>query len=132
MKGFKENIKELTLANENFRRVVYTAKHSQLVVMCLKPQEEIGWEVHEDTDQFFRFEQGEGKVVIDGLERTVGDGDAAIVPQGARHNVINTSATVPLKLYTVYSPAHHRDGVVHATKAAAEADEESFDGTTSE
>ncbi|MDO8576052.1 MAG: cupin domain-containing protein [bacterium] len=132
MKGYKENIEKLTLANENFRRVVYTAKHCQLVLMCLKPQEEIGLEVHEDTDHFFRFEAGEGKVVIDGVEQAVANGDAVIVPQGARHNVVNTSATVPLKLYTIYAPAHHRDGVVHATKAEAEADTEHFDGATTE
>jgi mannose-6-phosphate isomerase-like protein (cupin superfamily) len=132
MKGFKENIEQLTLKNENFRRVLYTGQHSQLVVMSLKPQEEIGLEVHEDTDQFFRFEKGRGKVVIDGKEHTVGDGDVFIVPSGAEHNVINTSVDSMLKLYTLYSPAHHRDGVVHVTKAQAEKDDEHFDGNTTE
>ena len=100
--------------------------------MSLKPGEEIGEEVHGDGDQFFRFEKGSGKVVIDGTEYTVGDGDAVVVPAGARHNVMNTSATVDLKLYTIYSPPHHRDGVVHPTKAEAEADSEHFDGKTTE
>jgi mannose-6-phosphate isomerase-like protein (cupin superfamily) len=132
MKGFKDNIEKLTLENNNFRRVLYTAKRSQLVLMCLKPNEEIGMEVHEGNDQFFRFEKGTGKVVIDGLERDVGDGDAVVVPAGSNHNVINTSASEPLKLYTIYSPAHHHDGVVHHTKEDAEKDDEHFEGTTTE
>jgi mannose-6-phosphate isomerase-like protein (cupin superfamily) len=131
MKGFKENIEKLTLENEDFRRVLYTAKHSQLVLMSLKPHEEIGLETHADTDQFFRFEKGKGKVVIDGFEREVGEGDAVIVPAGAKHNVINTSEE-SLKLYTIYSPAHHKDGIVRATKEEAEAQEEHFDGKTTE
>lgn len=132
MHGFKDNIEQLTLANDNFRRVLYTGAHSQLVLMSLKPNEEIGSEVHQDNDQFFRFEGGEGKIVIDGHEQTVKDGDAVIVPAGAKHNVINLSATEALKMYTIYSPAHHRDGVVHATKEEALKDDEEFDGKTSE
>ena len=132
MKGYHDNIEKMTLENSGFRKVVYTAKHSQLVLMSLKPGEEIGEEVHGDGDQFFRFEKGSGKVVIDGTEYTVGDGDAVVVPAGARHNVMNTSATVDLKLYTIYSPPHHRDGVVQPTKAEAEADSEHFDGKTTE
>jgi mannose-6-phosphate isomerase-like protein (cupin superfamily) len=132
MKGYKDNIEKLTLENNNFRRVLYTAKHSQLVLMCLKPNEEIGLEVHEDNDQFFRFEKGTGKVVVDGLERAVADGDAVVVPAGAQHNVINVSSSEPLKFYTIYSPAHHRDGVVHVTKEEAEKDAEHFDGVTTE
>lgn len=131
MKGFNGNIEELTLANTNFRKVIYTAKFSQLVLMSLLPQEEIGEEVH-DGDQFFRFEQGEGTVVIDGLPQPVKDGSVVIVPTGAKHNVINSSETNSLKLYTIYSPPHHKDGTVHATKAEAEADSEHFDGVTTE
>ncbi len=132
MKGYITNIEAATLENENFRKVLYTAKHSQLVLMSLKPQEEIGMEVHPDNDQFFRFEKGEGKVIIDGNEYQVKDGFAVIVPAGAQHNVINTSTTEALKLYTIYSPAHHKDGVVRLTKAEAEADSPEFDGITSE
>jgi mannose-6-phosphate isomerase-like protein (cupin superfamily) len=132
MKGYEANIEELTLANNDFRRVLYTGRYSQLVLMSLQPSEEIGIETHDDVDQFFRFEQGSGKVVIDGLERPVGDGDVAIVPAGAEHNVINTSSAEPLKLYTIYSPPEHRDGVVRATKEEAESNEEHFDGVTSE
>ena len=124
MKGFNANIEKETLANENFRKVLYTAKHCQLVLMSLKPNEEIGMEVHPDNDQFFRFESGEGKVIIDGKEFVVSDGFAVVVPAGAQHNVINTSSQKPLKLYTVYMPAHHKDGVIHKTKAEAEADME--------
>jgi mannose-6-phosphate isomerase-like protein (cupin superfamily) len=132
MKGYKENIEKLTRENENFRKVLYTGKHSQLVLMSLAPNEEIGMEVHNENDQFFRFESGEGKVIIDGNEYVVGDGDAVVVPTGAEHNVINTSSSVPLKLYTIYSPAHHQDGVVRATKAEAIADGPEFDGKTTE
>ncbi|MEK7542857.1 MAG: cupin domain-containing protein [Patescibacteria group bacterium] len=133
MKGYADNIEKLTLENENFRKVLYTAKHSQLVLMSLKPNEEIGEEVHENVDQFFRIEKGNGKAVIDGNEYAIADGSAIIVPSGARHNVINTSISEPLKLYTIYSPANHRDGVVHATKQEAEAgEEEHFDGKTTE
>lgn len=132
MKGFTANIEEETLANENFRQVLYTAKHSQLVLMSLKPKEEIGMEVHPDNDQFFRFEKGQGKCVIDGNESELTDGMAVVVPAGAEHNIINTSDAEPLKLYTIYSPAHHQDGVVRATKAEAEADSPEFDGKTTE
>lgn len=120
MIGFHANIETLTLANNNFRQVLYTAPHSQLVLMSLLPNEEIGMEVHTEVDQFLRFEKGIGKVILDGEETIVGDGDAVIVPAGTNHNVINTSATEPLKLYTVYSPANHPDGAIHATKAEAE------------
>ena len=106
--------------------------HSKLVLMSLLPNEEIGTETHHDNDQFFRFEKGEGKVIIDGTEYTVGDGDAVIVPAGATHNVINTSTTEALKLYTIYSPSHHKDGVVRATKSEAEANAPEFDGVTTE
>jgi mannose-6-phosphate isomerase-like protein (cupin superfamily) len=132
MKGYFSNIEKDTLENGNFRKVVYTAKHCQLVLMSLKPKEEIGMEVHPDNDQFFRFEKGQGKVIIDGNEYMVQDGSGIIVPCGANHNVINTSETEELKLYTIYSPAHHRDGVVHVTKAEAEQDNEEFDGKTTE
>jgi len=134
MKGFSANIEQETLANTNFRKVLYTGKHSQLVLMCLQPGEEIGMEVHTDNDQFFRFEKGEGKCIIDGNEYALADGSAIVVPAGAQHNIINTSATEMLKLYTIYSPAHHKDGVVRATKADAEdiTNEEEFDGVTTE
>lgn len=131
-KGYKDNIERLTLENENFRKVLYTAEHCQLVAMTLRPGEEIGSEVHEEGDQFFRFEKGEGKAVVNENEYAVGDGDAVIVPAGATHNVINTSSTEPLKLYTIYAPPHHQDGVVRATKAEAEANGPEFDGKTSE
>src|SRR3989339_1527800 len=127
-KGFCSNIEKDTIENENFRKVLYTGKHSQLVLMSLKPNEDIGMEVHEDNDQFFRFEKGYGKVIIDGNEYEVSDGFAVVVPAGAQHNVINTSATENLKLYTIYSPAHHKDGIVRATKEEAEADGPEFDG----
>ena len=132
MKGFNANIEKDTLANNNFRKVLYTGKHSQLVLMSLKPQEKIGMEVHADNDQFFRFETGQGKCVIDGNEYDVGDGSAIVVPAGAQHNVINLSSSEDLKLYTIYSPAHHKDGVVRATKAEAQANEAEFDGMATE
>ncbi|HUX35897.1 MAG TPA: cupin domain-containing protein [Candidatus Paceibacterota bacterium] len=132
MKGFKDDIEKLTLENEDFRRVLYTSKHSQLVLMALKPLEEVGMEVHADNDQFFRFEQGTGKVVIDGLERPAANGDAFIVPAGSQHNVVNTSETEPMKFYTIYSPAHHKDGVVFRTKEEADKSTEHFDGITTE
>lgn len=132
MKGFCDNIEEETLKNTDFRRVLYTAKYSQLVLMSLKPGEEIGEEVHEKVDQFFRFEKGEGIAVIDGVEHKVRDGSAVIVPAGARHNVVNTSKKTPLKLYTIYSPPEHMDKVVRHTKAEAEAQPEEFDGKTTE
>lgn len=132
MKGFNANIEKDTLENNNFRKVVYTGKHSQLVLMSLKPNEEIGMETHTDNDQFFRFEKGLGKCIIDGNEYELKDGSAIIVPAGAEHNVINTSKTDDLKMYTVYSPAHHKDGIVRATKEEAEAKEEEFDGIITE
>ncbi len=132
MRGYIDNIEKLTLENENFRKVVYTTKHSQLVLMSLSPKEEIGMEVHEDTDQFFRFEGGEGKIIIDEAESSVSDGFAVVVPAGAQHNVINTSESASLKLYTIYSPAHHQDGTIHKTKEEAMADDEHFDGKTTE
>ena len=131
MKGFNANIEELTVNNNNFRQVLYTAKHCQLVLMSLPVSGEIGAEVHEENDQFFRFEAGQGKVLIDGNEYAVSDGSAIIVPAGAEHNVINTGEE-PLKLYTIYSPAHHKDGIVRATREEAEADEEDFDSVTTE
>lgn len=134
MKGFTTNIEKATLENENFRKVLYTSKHSQLVLMSLKPNEEIGMETHPDNDQFFRFEKGTGKCIIDGNKYEVGDGITVIVPAGAQHNIINTSATESLKMYTLYSPAHHKDGVVRKTKEEAESIEEAeeFDGKTTE
>lgn len=131
MMGFHDNIEKLTLENENFRKVIYTAKFCQLVLMSLKPGEEIGEEVHEG-DQFFRFEKGTGKAVIDGAEYQLENGSALIVPAGARHNIINSSETESLKMYTIYSPPHHKDGTVHATKTQAESDKEEFDGKTTE
>lgn len=130
MKGFKENIEKLTRENNDYRRVLYTSTYSQFVLMSLRPNEEIGLEVHTDNDQFFRFEQGQGKVVIDETTYEVTDGDAVIVPAGAHHNVINTSKNEDLKLYTIYSPAHHKDGTIHHTKA--DETEEHFDGITTE
>lgn len=132
MKGFKANIEELVTANNDFRQVIYTAKYSQLVLMSLKPMEEIGMETHPDNDQFFRFEMGNGKVIIDGNEYPIANGDVVIVPAGAQHNVINTSESESLKMYTIYSPAHHRDKVIHATKEIAQADSEEFGGVTTE
>ena len=119
MKGSAINIEQETLANTNFRKVLYTGKHSQLVLMSLLPNEEIGLESHPDNDQFFRFEKGQGKCFIDDNEYLVSDGFAIIVPAGGQHNVINMSNTEDLKLYTIYSPAHHLDGIVRATKAEA-------------
>jgi mannose-6-phosphate isomerase-like protein (cupin superfamily) len=131
-KGFSSNIEKATLENGNFRKVLYTSKHSQLVLMSLAPNEEIGMETHSDNDQFFRFEKGQGKCIIDGNEYEVKDGSAIVVPAGAEHNVINVSNSEDLKLYTIYSPAHHKDGIVRATKEEAEADEEEFDGKLTE
>ena len=132
MHGFTINIEKDTLANNNFRKVLYTGKHSQLVLMSLKPKEEIGLETHTDNDQFFRFEGGQGKCIIDGNEYPLTDGVAVVVPAGAQHNIINTSETEDLKLYTIYSPAHHKDAVVRLTKQEAEADGPEFDGVTTE
>lgn len=132
MKGFNSKIEKDTLENDNFRKVLYTGKHSQLVLMSLEPNEEIGFEVHTDNDQFFRFEQGQGKCIIDGNEYEVSNGSAVVVPAGARHNIINTSDTEELKLYTIYSPAHHKDGIVRKTKQEAESNGPEFDGVTTE
>ncbi len=131
-KGYKDNIEKLTLENSDFRRVLYTGERSQLVLMSLKPGEEIGLEVHEDNDQFFRFEAGRGRVTIDNMAYEVKDGDTVVVPRGTRHNVVNTSETEDLKLYTIYSPPHHADGIVRATKQEALQNEAEFDGVTSE
>jgi mannose-6-phosphate isomerase-like protein (cupin superfamily) len=134
MKGFTTNIEKATLENNNFRKVLYTAKYSQLVLMSLQPKEEIGMETHEKNDQFFRFESGHGKCIINGNEYEVTAGDAVIAPAGAKHNVINTSDTGALKLYVIYSPPNHKDGVIRQTKKEAEAEEnkEEFDGTKTE
>lgn len=132
MRGYTSNIEKDTLENSNFRKVLYTGKYCQLVLMSLKPAEEIGMEVHDTVDQFFRIEKGQGKVVIDGVEHEITDGSAIIIPAGANHNVINTSTGQELKLYTIYSPPNHKDGVVRLTKAEAEASEEHFDGQTTE
>ena len=132
MKGYFGSIEKLTLENEYFRKVLYTGKYSQLVLMSLKPLEEIGMEVHPDHDQFFRFEQGVGKVIIDGNEYEILDGVAVVVPAGAKHNVINISQTEALKLYTLYSPAEHKEGTIHQTKEKAMSQEEHFDGITTE
>jgi len=132
LKGYQANIEKETLKNTDFRRVLYTGKHSQLVLMSLKPSEEIGEEVHGNIDQFFRFEEGEGVVVIDHVKHVVGDGVAVIVPAGALHNVINTSKREKLKLYTIYSPPEHQDNVVRKTKQDALAEPEEFDGRTTE
>lgn len=129
MKGFVDNIEKLTVENDHFRQVLYTGKHLQLVLMTLQAGEEIGAEVHEGHDQFFRIEEGQGTVTIDGNEYKVKDDDAIIVPAGARHNVVNTG-TEPLRLYTLYGPPEHRDGVLHPTKADEQ--EEHFDGKTTE
>lgn len=122
--GYVDNIEDKTKENSNFRTVLYTGSHMQLVVMSLKPGEDIGEEVHDTVDQFFRFEEGEGKVVIDGEESIVGEDMVVIVPAGSLHNIINTSETEDLKLYTIYAPANHPDGTVHVTKEEAMAAEE--------
>ena len=123
MTGFKTNIEGKTLNNMYFRQVLYTAKNMQLVVMALQPSEDIGVEVHSKVDQFFRVEEGEGKVVMNGISQEVKAGDVFIVPQGTEHNVINTSTTAMLKLYTIYTPPNHPDGKIHKTKKDALADE---------
>lgn len=131
-KGYYANIENLTTENTNFRKVLYTGEHMQLVLMSLPVGGEIGTEVHTDNDQFFRFEAGQGKVLINGNEYEVSDGDTVIVPAGAEHNVINVSESEDLKLYTIYSPAHHKDGIVRATREEAVANEADFDGITTE
>lgn len=131
MKGFVNNIERLTEENENFRKVVYTAHYSQLVVMSIPPKGDIGMEVH-GLDQFLRVETGEGKTILNGVEYPIKDGFAIVVPAGTEHNIINTSSDKPLKLYTVYSPPNHKDGTIHKTKEEAEANEEHFDGIVTE
>ena len=131
MKGFITKIEKDTLENNYFRKVLYTAKYSQLVVMSLKPNEDIGEETHK-LDQFIRCEQGVGKAVLDGIEHAMSTGVAVLVPAGTKHNIINTSSEQAMKLYTIYAPPNHRDGVIHKTKAEAEEDIEHFDGKTSE
>jgi len=131
MKGFKGNIEKETIDNDNFRKVLYTAGHLQLVLMSLEPGEEIGEETHQNNDQFFRFESGTGKCTVDENNYHVTDGDAIIVPAGAKHNVINTG-TQPFKMYTIYGPPNHQDSIIRATKEEADRKDEKFDGTTSE
>ena len=132
MKGFDIDLEGETKKNGDFRRVLYTGKNSHLVLMCLQPGEEIGMETHMDRDQFFRFETGKGKVVIDGVEHSVKDGSGVIVPAGAKHNVVNISKRSKLKFYTIYSPPEHIDKVVRHTKADALASPEEYDGKTTE
>jgi mannose-6-phosphate isomerase-like protein (cupin superfamily) len=131
LKGFVSNIEKDTIANTNFRKVLYTGKNSQLVLMSLLPGQDIGEEVHDDTDQFFRVEKGKGSVVINGTKKAISDGSAIIIPQGAKHNVINDGEEI-LSLYTIYSPPHHEDKILHRTKEEAESDKESFNGKTTE
>ena len=131
LKGFVADIKELTEDNSDFRRVLYTGKNLQLVLMAIQPGDEIGDETHTDRDQFFRVEKGKGEVWIDGQCSKIKSDDAIVVPAGARHNIVNTGDK-PLRLYTLYAPPEHRDGTVHATKAEAKAQHEHFDGKTSE
>jgi len=131
MKGFVGNIEKMSIENDNFRKVLYTAKNCQLVLMSLAPGEDIGEEVHE-LDQFLRVESGNGKAVLDDVEHAIGDGSAIVVPAGTKHNIMNTSPDSPMKLYTLYAPPEHMDGVVRRTKAEAMANEEHFDGKTTE
>lgn len=130
MKGFIKDIEDLAINNDDFRQVLYTTKNCQLVIMALKPQEDIGMEVHQ-LDQFFRVEEGDGEAILDGVRTDIHEGFAVLVPAGTNHNIINTGS-VPLKLYTLYTPPNHRDGVVHPTRTDAEADNEHFDGKTTE
>jgi mannose-6-phosphate isomerase-like protein (cupin superfamily) len=132
MKGYHNNIEKATIDNTNFRKVLHTTKHFQLVLMSLQPGEDIGEEVHHDNDQFFRFESGNGKCIIDGNEYSLKDGDVIIVPSGAKHNIINTDNQKELKMYTIYAPPHHKDGIVRTTKEEAMKNEAEFDGKTSE
>lgn len=131
MNGYVVNLEKVTAENDKFRQVLYTAKHSQLVLMSLEPRQDIGEEVHE-LDQFIRVEKGDSKAVLDGVEHILADGYAVVIPAGTRHNIINTSDADKMKLYTLYSPPNHRDGVIHETKEEAEADDEHFDGIISE
>jgi len=131
-KGFHTNIEKDTLENKFFRKVIYTSEYMQLVLMSLKPREDIGMEVHLENDQFFRVEQGKGKCIINGNEYELEDGSVIVVPAGAEHNVINTSDTEELKLYTIYAPPHHKDGIIRETKEEALTNEVEFDGMTTE
>ncbi len=131
MKGYVNNIEKLTLENENFRKVLYTAPHSQLVLMSIAPGDDIGEEVHH-LDQFLRIEKGKGKAVLNDIEYALEDGTAVVVPAGVKHNIINVSSEEPLKLYSIYSPAEHKDGTIHTTKQEALENEEEFDGKTTE
>jgi len=130
MKGYVKNIEEIAVKNEDFRQVLYTAKNCQLVIMALKPMEEIGMELHQ-LDQFFRVEEGTGEAILDGVHTKISAGFAVLVPAGTNHNIINTGSTA-MKLYTLYAPPNHRDGVVHHTRVEAEKDNEHFDGKTTE
>ena len=132
MKGFNSNIEKDALKNENFRKVLYTSKHLQLVLMSLKPGEDIGEETHPNIDQFFRFESGKGKCIINGNEYKVENGDVIVVPAGSKHNVINTDAIKELKMYTIYGPPNHKDGIINATKKDSEKNDVKFDGKTTE
>lgn len=132
MKGFLQDIETLTRTNSKYRKVLYTSKHSQLVLMSLQPGQEIGLEIHENNDQFFRIETGQGTVIIDDNEYTVKDGSAVVVPAGAKHNIINSSDTESLKMYTIYSPPHHKEGIEFNDKTSADASDEDFDGQTTE
>ncbi len=130
MKGYIQNIDVISIKNEDFRQVLYTAKNCQLVVMAIKPNEEIGMETH-TLDQFFRVEAGRGEAILDGVHTPISPGFVVIIPAGTEHNIVNTGTTT-MKLYTLYAPPNHRDGVIHHTRAEAEADEEEFDGKTTE
>ena len=132
MKGFNSNIEKDALENENFRKVLYTSKHLQLVLMSLKPGEDIGEETHPNIDQFFRFESGKGKCIINGNEYKVENGDVIVIPAGSKHNVINTDAVKELKMYTIYGPPNHKDGIINATKKDSEKNDVKFDGKTTE
>ena len=132
IKGFHSNIENDVMKNSNFRKVLYTSMHLQVVLMSLKPGEEIGEEIHNANDQFFRFESGNGKCIINGNEYTVMEGDAIVVPAGAKHNVVNTATAIELKMYTIYAPPNHKDGTLRATKTEAEDFPEKFDGETTE
>jgi len=132
MKGFNSNIEKDALKNENFRKVLYTSKHMQLLLMSLKPNEDIGEETHPNIDQFFRFEAGNGKCIIDGNEYVVGNGDVIVIPAGSKHNVINTDSIKELKMYTIYGPPNHKDGIINATKKDSEKNDVKFDGKTTE
>jgi mannose-6-phosphate isomerase-like protein (cupin superfamily) len=131
LKGYKTNIEKDTLDNNNFRKVLYTSKHVQLVLMTLRPGEEIGEEVHNENDQFFRIEGGHGKCIIDGHEYDISDGDAIVIPTGSKHNIINIDKS-DLRMYTIYAPPHHKDGILRSTKREAEENEAEFDGKTTE